>query len=372
MFSESVDRETLYELVWTIPLTKLAVRFGVSDVAMKKVCKKLQVPVPGVGYWAKVNAGHVQERKPLPEATGNVPHTHFFQQNSTGVYYRPQKSEVRPPVNATIKVEPELVRPHRLVANTLKALARQKPDIDNMLIVTGHDCLDVRVSPLQMDRALRILDAVVKGLDDRGYSVSAGVSSQYHTSVTVDGVELGFRLKERSTRVKRQQQQLPDKRGLTWERTTDLLPTGELRLEIMVFDYIRLGVKTTWSDGKMQRLEACLDEFVVGLRVAAKAKAEYEAKRERERREDTERAIRRQIEEQRRREEEERIKELLRQVDLWIRSQQVRAFVATFKDNRTELDVGTAKWLEWAEGVADRMDPLLKAEGEMRKNSQDG
>ena len=62
------SREKLYEEVWSQPVQKLAKQYGVSDVALSKVCKKLAVPVPGRGYWAKKIAGRATaKRPPLPE-----------------------------------------------------------------------------------------------------------------------------------------------------------------------------------------------------------------------------------------------------------------------------------------------------------------
>jgi hypothetical protein len=61
------DREKLYELVWSQPMWKLAPEYGVSDVALAKTCRKLQIPVPGRGYWAKAAArNHTESRPPLP------------------------------------------------------------------------------------------------------------------------------------------------------------------------------------------------------------------------------------------------------------------------------------------------------------------
>src|SRR5205085_184046 len=39
-------REQLYELVWRKPVSTLAREFGISDVALAKWCKKLNVPRP--------------------------------------------------------------------------------------------------------------------------------------------------------------------------------------------------------------------------------------------------------------------------------------------------------------------------------------
>lgn len=157
---ESVDRETLYELVWTIPMKKLAGRFGVSDVALRKVCKRLQVPVPSVGYWAKVYAGHAQDRKPLSKARSESPGTHYFDRRAAeGLRAAGGKASVGPVEQIT--VSELLTRPHPLVTNTREALKRLKPDTDGILVCRGTGSLDLRVSPAQLNRALRILDAVV-------------------------------------------------------------------------------------------------------------------------------------------------------------------------------------------------------------------
>jgi hypothetical protein len=61
------DREELYERAWAMPVVKVACLYGVSNVAIAKACKRLQVPVPGLGYWAKKAANQpVKYRPPLP------------------------------------------------------------------------------------------------------------------------------------------------------------------------------------------------------------------------------------------------------------------------------------------------------------------
>src|SRR5581483_6211105 len=64
--STVVTREQLYEEVWTTPAVALSKKYGVSDVALGKICRRLNVPKPGLGYWARVDAGQKPERTPLP------------------------------------------------------------------------------------------------------------------------------------------------------------------------------------------------------------------------------------------------------------------------------------------------------------------
>ena len=47
------NREKLYKEVWTKPVVEVAIQYGVSDVAIHKICKSLDVPVPPRGYWGQ-------------------------------------------------------------------------------------------------------------------------------------------------------------------------------------------------------------------------------------------------------------------------------------------------------------------------------
>ena len=64
----TLNREELFELVWTTPMSRLASRFGVSDVALAKICAKHDVPRPGRGYWQQLATGIRIERPKLPRS----------------------------------------------------------------------------------------------------------------------------------------------------------------------------------------------------------------------------------------------------------------------------------------------------------------
>src|ERR1700688_3007881 len=48
--------------MWT-----LAKKYGISDVGLAKVCRKLTIPLPGRGYWARKQAGQKVRQEPLPQ-----------------------------------------------------------------------------------------------------------------------------------------------------------------------------------------------------------------------------------------------------------------------------------------------------------------
>ena len=47
--AKPVDRETLYNEVWTEPVSVVAPRYGLSDVGLAKICRSLAIPLPSRG-----------------------------------------------------------------------------------------------------------------------------------------------------------------------------------------------------------------------------------------------------------------------------------------------------------------------------------
>lgn len=64
-----LTREQAYELAWSAPLTTLAPEVGQSNVMLGRVLREAGIPLPGVGYWAKLAAG-----KPVKHAALSSPH----------------------------------------------------------------------------------------------------------------------------------------------------------------------------------------------------------------------------------------------------------------------------------------------------------
>src|SRR5665647_1239225 len=63
-----LTRESMYSLVWSEPMLKVAARYGVSSSYMARICKLMNVPRPERGYWAMLAAGKKPPIPPLPDA----------------------------------------------------------------------------------------------------------------------------------------------------------------------------------------------------------------------------------------------------------------------------------------------------------------
>jgi len=65
-----LQRETLHKEVWQMPIMHLAQKYGMSDVGLAKICRKMEIPLPPRGHWQKQAHGHsVRKRllKPIEE-----------------------------------------------------------------------------------------------------------------------------------------------------------------------------------------------------------------------------------------------------------------------------------------------------------------
>lgn len=51
---QNINRQDLYELVWSKSTSTLSKELGLSTAIIKKNCRKHNVPMPGAAYWVKL------------------------------------------------------------------------------------------------------------------------------------------------------------------------------------------------------------------------------------------------------------------------------------------------------------------------------
>jgi hypothetical protein len=95
-------------------------------------------------------------------------------------------------------VADQFTDPHPLVQRTAQSLESARPDEHGLVRPRARQCLAVEVSPALADRALRIFDALLKGLDARGYSVTVTDDEKAKTVVEVLGENIAIRLAKRA------------------------------------------------------------------------------------------------------------------------------------------------------------------------------
>lgn len=255
---ERWNRKELYSDVWEQPLTKLISKYGISAVALGKVCRKLKIPLPGRGYWAKKEFGKPVKQIPLP-AVKDLP-----------VVYRmkelpPEGAQVKttpaqePTDNEWLRIKdmearsisiPAEAKFHKLVAASWRSLKNAKADERGLLQCHGEQlCLDVRVSSNSVNRALNFLNGVIELLEAEGFQVTV-TKGRHGTAAQIFGHRVQFEVVEKTIEKGRHD----IKEYGSTRSIIDYEPSG--RLEFRVGEYSYLGQKTL-RDGKTRRLEEC-------------------------------------------------------------------------------------------------------------------
>ena len=75
------DRAALYEQVWSQPVQTVAKTYRISGVMLGKVCRKLQVPVPPRGYWARLQSGYKMKKLKLTNLNDSSLQSHSSDAN---------------------------------------------------------------------------------------------------------------------------------------------------------------------------------------------------------------------------------------------------------------------------------------------------
>ena len=63
-----VTRQELYDLVWSMPLARVAAKLGMAHATTKKLCQESVIPLPPPGYWRQSPVTRESNRTPLPAA----------------------------------------------------------------------------------------------------------------------------------------------------------------------------------------------------------------------------------------------------------------------------------------------------------------
>jgi hypothetical protein len=297
------SRAKLYEEVWSEPVTIVAKRYGVSDVALRKTCAKLCVPLPPLGYWSKIRFRKAPPRPPLPRYAGpqELTRQRFIDRDPAApppptppAVARQREFESRDENRITVPAT--LHGAHPLVLATLHAVESRRGKTSSS--AQSHTpVLSIVASDTAWRRALRLASALLRALETRGFTVSASGKNARTPQILVFGETLSFSIDERNRRVERaltaaEQRLLSHDPHPYVPNRFHSEPTGELVLTIVDADD---GWKRrTFADGKRRRLEDVLNATVVAFVETAveirSKREERERAEERRRRVETRRA----------------------------------------------------------------------------------
>jgi len=362
-------------------MSKLAQQYGLSDVGLAKTCKRLHVPVPGRGYWAKKAAGHRVKQLPLRDLSPNVQQS----QREVTLADRPAPKEptslpslIR--IQAEFETAPEnrivvsdsLRGAHPLVRKTSQALRGTAKSPTAFVGNWQEPHLDVQVSRDLLSRALLVMDALLKAFDERGWKVSlwskeTGRENDRKSYVKVLGKQIPFGIREPCKKVENP----PAKpvKLLTGGMYTPLrskyqdTPSGRLSL-VLRSTWAGNAVEQSLSDTPKHRVEDRLNEFVVAVVTRAYDDLTWDAGAEDNQRNRAIEADRSAKRARRLEREQSRVAALEEQAVNWNKSQLLTAYLSAMRAAAQD-QLGASQpsnavddWLSWAEAYAASLNPL--------------
>jgi hypothetical protein len=351
------NRESLYEEVWQNPVSKVAEKYGISDVALAKVCRKLRIPVPGRGYWARKAAGY--KFKPVPlRSFPNAPTLyHSLIARPPKLPNDPSDPELQQIAEVEAKQWPVPDFQHPLIERASGLLHHGKLDgYGRLQCPSNKRCLDICISADLLDRALNAMNIVILGLEEQGLEV---VVTENSTSVVAFGQTIRFGIEE-DLQLKEKRQEA----SYSGTKTVNVFERSG-RLAFRVWSKAT-GGRAHWGDGKVKRLEKLLPLCIGGiLRQARLHRLEDERKKAQAAEWERQR-IEREERERKEREEQKRFESLEECASAWQRAQHIRHFICALehaceaKGEQSGPETERGKWIQWARGKADWLDPLTR------------
>jgi len=168
-----VSRQELYELVWSVPMMKVAERFSVSGSYMARVCSSLNVPRPERGYRAKREVGRAPKVPARPEALPGDPL--FWSQEGD-----PPEPRLRAVTATSAPPKPRVRRIatgiHELVHGAKEYYATgYKVEEGQLLRPYKRKLVDVIASAKSLDKALSFANELFNALEFQRLSRALGV-----------------------------------------------------------------------------------------------------------------------------------------------------------------------------------------------------
>jgi hypothetical protein len=382
-------REQLYQALWNTPCIKLAAKLGVSDVALAKTCRRLGVPRPPRGYWARIEAGEKLPKERLPAAkegqdrvvrfdvTENVARREEWAANNILTAGKSKKPSV-------IELPSEGSELHPIAEKHQRVLEKAKPGELGFVTAKGKDLFWCDASLPIVPRLIRALHAVICELEDRDYGFEPGKNEYEGLQIVRDKDRAELRWSEAKVEIEREPTHV-DKRKPSWTwQLKETQPSGKLTIEVSA---LGLRGKRKWTEEDGRSLEELLGVAVEkveatfrGFDDQRKREADWARQREEEAKRDAERRAKEAeqwAKQEQERKERERVKRheakladiaegqrrnLTIATQQWIKAQEVGRFIQFCEEHWREVGKGElsklqTEWLEWARAEAIKMGP---------------
>ena len=268
-----VTRDDPFAAVWERPLTKVAADYGISDVALKKICRKMEIPTPGLGYWRRIECGYPGSVPKLPPLSDD---------GVDSVVIRPPAAsssvEVMEGIPSDAELEAALAKAppvdlHPLLVPVRRSLEAAKANDRGVLIPRSDKAKFIGVTQGSLERAIRTLDLVLKGLEGLGHAVQIDTEKDPQLRLRIADDEFGLSIEEKLLATARPATEAEKRRYGSWHTEHyDYAPTG--RFTLRLHGTFLPGTRAAFSDRNTQQLADQIPKTLRGLLVAARSQTQ--------------------------------------------------------------------------------------------------
>ena len=207
MEEQKFSRKELYDLVWSVSLLTLSKKYLISDNGLRKICKKMNIPLPKAGHWEKLKFNKKVEIEELSENFEGEGHTILkIRKEGETTSGSERYSEIALREQEIIALEGDKLKVPERLTNPCDWIIEAKEDMSgriqkrNYLFHSFNEIIGVKISPNLIGRALRIMDTFIKIMQGRGYQFS---KNRGEVVVNIRGEAFQIRCYEKHLRVPR-------------------------------------------------------------------------------------------------------------------------------------------------------------------------
>lgn len=170
--ARTFTREAFHALIWSRPMTHLGKEFGLSDVALHKICRKHGIPVPPRGWWARKASGRAVRVRKLPPAPEDRENRIVIASHELGAEHD-SFADIREAARIRASAAPavDASASHPVVRRTLAALRKATPAHTGLITAeAGTGLIRYEVAKASLDRLEALLSSIVAAAAQRGSS----------------------------------------------------------------------------------------------------------------------------------------------------------------------------------------------------------
>ena len=278
----NVSREELYRQVWAEPMSKVAATYNVSGSYLARICRELNIPTPGRGYWAQLKAEKNPPKVVLPTLKAGDPtmwiRSIISSRHTDAIPIAPEHRSEIPPRKRS--------RPlHGPLLDAKEILSKAKSPSSSIYLSTRHyKLVDLVTSQEHLEDSIALAQKLFSRLEDYSYRILLANTDDDFVTLKIETDEIPENKKEEyytnapsRPRVNTVAYMGTVAIGLTIVEMTELVPTKDnsfysytstkkvtsRRYRLYAYSpYRHTELVKSWQDTKDLKLAQRLDEIV--------------------------------------------------------------------------------------------------------------